>query len=65
MHIKNRTKAKGCVGKVTNPRQREHDVMGIRNESYAAFAQPPLKYETGDYRGKGSTSNVTIKGEMK
>ena len=41
MHLKNRTKAKGCVRKVTNPRQREYDVMGIKDESYAALAQPP------------------------
>ena len=37
MYIKNGTKAKGCVGKMTNPRQREYDVMEIKNESCAAL----------------------------
>ena len=36
MYIKNRTKAKDWVGKVTNPRQREYDVMGMKDESGAA-----------------------------
>ena len=48
MYLKNRTKAKGCVGNVTNPRQRGSDVMGIKDESCAAFAQSPYKYETGE-----------------
>ena len=43
MYIKNRTKAKGWMGKVTNPRQRECDVMGMKDESRAAFTQPPIE----------------------
>ena len=64
MYIKNRTKAKGCVGTVTNPRQRDYDVMGIKDESCAAFlCSLHRNMKQGNIGVKGSISNITIKGK--